>query len=646
MWISIAFSNFWLFLVTGLFINLFGKIILLPFKINNSNIIEKTFKQLFTGLVVLVFITSILRTSFCTVNILFIIPLVFLFQQKIIKHDWNIKLNIISKELIFEIMIIILPGIFFYWQECYFFLNESSFGFKIPHLDFNTYSITSQSLIDFGKENRELVSNKLFPNDTNGVSPYHYFELWLNGIFYFIFKISPLKTLFFITYPLLKTTVFLGIVSAVMLKVHKITWALLIGLSLMFISGVFISVFENHELTKYYVGYTQSGPLTWGRKYLPIYIFSVISLLYFLKSNYKASIAAILCCPVVSIGTVPSVISIIFLIILIHYFRTKQISIIIFSTIYLVSFLLFFKVFTIKSTSNYVNNYALYIQILNDLTNFNLYKKLFFNFIFPLLRVFIFISPYLFIVLLFSLKKLNRLIVFLLAFIFFLSFLGAIYGSLFNGVLDSGQLLFNILPIVNTVLIGVFVLIIEYRLVLTSIFLITLVPLQVLNIQSETTIFAPEMYNRQSDEFKLKCLRAFQKNNESKIIGYLNEPECYTNGAIWSMYNNPCYFLTLSNNGAYFVDINPFDLKSETNNDLYNRSFIDKFEIKIFMKKILNQKKSEKLSIQEIFIKKYDIKYLYIRKNSKIQMKSLETLKIKSTIIDRYTGDKFVELKI
>jgi len=644
MGLTIAFSNFWLILVTGLFINLFGKIILLPFKNNNSNIFEKIFKQLFVGLIVLVCITSIIRSSFCTVNILFIIPLLFCLNQNFVEYDSDFKWNIFSKELLFEIMIVSFLGLLFYSQECFFFLKNSSFGYNIPHLDYNTYSITSQSLIDFGKENRELVSNKLFPNETNGVSPYHYFELWLNGLFHFIFKISPLKTLFFITYPLLKTTVFIGIVSVVLFKVPKLYWALLIGFCLMFITGFFVDGYENYELTKYYVGYTQSGPLTWGRKYLPIYIFSVLSLLYFLKLEFKLSIVAIMCCPIISIGTAPAVFSIIFAISLIHFYKKKQLSLIIFSSIFILFFLIFFKIFTIQSTSSYVNNNALYIQILNDFYNLELYKQLFFHALFPFLRVFIFLFPYLLIVIIFSLNKPNPINLSLWAFLIILSLFGALYGSLFNGILDSGQLLTNILPIINVVLIALIVKILEFRPKIITILLILFVPFQLFNIINETRIFSPEMYNRQSDEFRLSCLKKLKKNNNFEIIGYLNEPECYTNGAIWSMYTNPCYFLSLEDNGAYFVDLNPFELKKESNNDAYNRHFMERFEIKIFMRQLKEKKKMKNISIQEKFIRKYNIGYLYIRKDSKIQLNYFTDLKIKSILVDQNTGDQFIEL--
>jgi hypothetical protein len=542
-------------------------------------------------------------------------------------------------------MIVSFSGLLFYSQECFFFLKNSSFGYNIPHLDYNTYSITSQSLIDFGKENRELVNNKLFPNETNGVSPYHYFELWLNGLFHFIFKISPLKTLFFITYPLLKTTVFIGIVSVVLFKVPKLYWALLLGFCLMFITGFFVDGYENYELTKYYVGYTQSGPLTWGRKYLPIYIFSLLSLLYFLKLEYKLSIAIVMCCPIISIGTAPAVFSIVFIISMIHFYKSKQLSLIIFSSICILFFFIFFKIFTIQSTSSYVNDNVLYLQILNDYFNLELYKKLFFHALFPFLRVFIFLFPYLLIILIFSLNKLNPINLSLWAFFLVLSFFGAFYGSLFNGVLDSGQLLFNNMPIVNVVLIALIVQILKYRPKIITVILILLVPFQLINILNETKIFSPEMYNRQSDEFRLNCLKKLQKHNKSQIIGYLNEPECYTNGALWSMYTNPCYFLSLADNGAYFVDLNPFELKKESDKEINNGYFIDRFEIKIFMNKYSIENNINIYDIQKKFIKHSNLKFIYFRKKSKIQIKDFKTIKIKSVITDQKTGDQFVELR-
>jgi hypothetical protein len=231
------------------------------------------------------------------------------------------------------------------------------------------------------------------------------------------------------------------------------------------------------------------------------------------------------------------------------------------------------------------------------------------------------------------------------AFLLILSFFGALYGSLFNGILDSGQLLTNILPIINVVFIAFIVKILEYRPKIITILLILLVPFQLFNIINETRIFSPEIYNRQSDEFRLSCLKKLQKNNKAEFIGYFNEPDCYTNGALWSMYTNPCYFLSLEDNGAYFLDLNPFALKKESNTDVYNRHFMERFEIKIFLRQYKEKKKNENLSIQEKFISEHKLRYLYIRKNSNIQFTYFKTLKIKSMLFDRKTGDQFIELR-
>jgi poly(A) polymerase len=73
--------------------------------------------------------------------------------------------------------------------------------------------IRSEFLKIVGNENKEMLKNFMFPEMFEGVSPYHYFELWLTGFFSTLYNISSLKIILLVTYPILKGTFLIAIFS-------------------------------------------------------------------------------------------------------------------------------------------------------------------------------------------------------------------------------------------------------------------------------------------------------------------------------------------------------------------------------------------------------------------------------------------------
>lgn len=643
----LIFIYFFLFCVLGIFISLLcGAVVRSCFRLNQNSRFTNVFFNLFTGLTTLVFLISVISTKGVTINLLIpiiAISIIRLTKIKISKPKFNfISLKKLFVEL-FYFSAILLP---FFIQEFYYFIDYSDFHFVVPHLDFNFYANISGSLTEYGVENKDRALNYLFPTLYKGVTPYHYFELWLNGFFSRLFHLSPLKTFMLITYPILKTGVFFGVLTVINLK-YEITFKYLVFAFLfLFISGVYFQFYNEFELTKYFIGYTQSGCLSWGRKYLPLYMVSLLFLFYFFKNEYSTAFTILLLIALFSIGSAPGIITISCLCLAYLSFKNKNYFSLLTLAVFSFFFFLFYKIFTIDVTTEYVNNLALYKKILLDPTNILLLKRFLFAFIFPFLRVLLIYAPYFLMILILTYlsNEINKVKILMMLFIgLVLCLFSSFYAAMLNGVLDSGQLLYNNLPLLNVIIIGTFIMLyqeMKFRKILFAFLMLTAI-CHLIHFNTYIKENTPIAYNGYSDIFKSECVKELEKSDKKEIIGYSMNDKNYSGGGLKAYYNIPCFFLGLNSKGAHFIDINPFRIiqfsKSLPPEDAF---YVDNMEINIYKRLI-----KDKLSIEELqykFVKAHNIKYIYIQKNSSLSGGFLKKRQVKRIIEDEITGDKLI----
>jgi hypothetical protein len=91
-------------------------------------------------------------------------------------------------------------------------LRWAEFPFAVPHRDLYFYSLCSEFIFSTGKENTYNLLN-LFGSGYENMSPYHYFELWLNAGLYRMWGLPSLTAFLFVLTPLFIFGVFTGIVA-------------------------------------------------------------------------------------------------------------------------------------------------------------------------------------------------------------------------------------------------------------------------------------------------------------------------------------------------------------------------------------------------------------------------------------------------
>lgn len=648
----VIFISFFLICLATLGLIMFIGLLASKFIANGSGTwYSNLFLSLIIGLLLLTTLYSIFCTAGKTISLLILI-LGFLYaKREVVITKPKVRVFNFIKELTSYTFIAALCCVPFYIFEFFYFVKTGEFNFVVTHLDFNDYAITSKSIAEFGNENRYYALNHLYPKDYNGVSPYHYFELWFSIMISKLFSISPIKALILVSYPCAKAILFVSIINlAKFILKESLIVCIFASLFLMFISGVYMPFYEEYELTKYFIGYTQSGAMAWGKKYLIIYIISVASLMHFLQKKHTEALIILMVLPILSIGTAPATFASVGCLLLFLAFKERKIKDLSSYAIVVVLFVAFYKLFTVRETINNVGNYALFSLILSAPLDISLYKKFVFYAVFPFIRTIIIYSPYLLIILYLNYvsrranKKLNDIEIILYSLICLLLFFGSIGSALLNGIYDSGQLLYNILPLINLI-IGTLILIrLSYINKITT-YIFTFIPLALFHLFNNHEVFkdwTPKDYNIHSDLFKKDCIGLLEVSPQSEVIAFVMRDEFYDKGPIVSRYSNPCYFLQFNSKGCYFIDINILKSFSRPENlsAVEVSTFKGIYEYAVFSEK--NRASSNDFKIQNHFLKQFKVSYLYLQNGADLPENFEKSFKINKAINDSITGDKLI----
>ena len=159
------------------------------------------FFSLLIGWITIILATSLYFTGFKTIHIGWLILLLIALFKK--RFRISIHLNIKGKYLIVLLLFANLLLLYTFYNN-----YELHFSyFRTPFLDFIYYSNLSYSLIHSGYENYNIFNNLL---PLKGATPYHYSDLWLNGIVSYVSGIPNIKALELITYPVGYVMLFFG----------------------------------------------------------------------------------------------------------------------------------------------------------------------------------------------------------------------------------------------------------------------------------------------------------------------------------------------------------------------------------------------------------------------------------------------------
>ncbi len=414
--------------------------------------------SLLIGVVTYVTLFSIITTGFKTVNILFLLFLFFYLHR--IKYRINLTRHVLSESIGFakkHILFILFFSLLFYLYEAIWYFKPGEFNNIIPFVDYVDMYNISQVISQTGQENNKyLISNYYYYAQFHGISPYHFFELWLNGLFSTILPISGALTLMLFVYPLFYFASYIGILAVWEYYGEVNIFKKIISLFLLFVGGMYFEFYNKYELLKWYGGNVGNIAHIWGKKSAILYPFIFSAFICFLNRRYWISIALILALCIVSIGVMPGITGGVFLFLIFNFLhktfpKDELRKVFLLYLSFIVAFVIIFFVWGNKNEESLGFSNI----VLGFFKGFDwaFAKTVFFRILFPVLRLIVIYSPYLIfaLIILFikpplkssSRKELKQLLVLL----YLILFVGSVAGAVASiNIFSGGQFFGYLLP--------------------------------------------------------------------------------------------------------------------------------------------------------------------------------------------------------
>ncbi len=521
----------------------------------------------------------------------------------------------------------------------------------LPSDDILFYSGLSNSIIQFGNENRYEALNSLYPHLFSGISPYHFYEIWFTSLIGFISGYGYTFILQFVVYPYLVWLFVLGILSAIehlvkqlQLKHYILTFLLLL------IGPIYFSVYEvlfhDGEFFPTTV-FTISGfvkqtlPFSYyGQKHLPVYIFSILSFLFLIKEKYKSSLVTGLFIAVCSFGPILGVFGAFGLLLLFQKnFKTKEnfILLSIFS-ITLFSFIVILKMGInneISEKTIYFSNFLKYLNFKGEIL------RIAAKIVGPIIWFSILYFPLILLIFIFRKRIFNNPELKILYMFLLFSFgIGSFAISLVQGM-NSDQFLTNLIPIFNVIIIITLIYLFQSesvkKIVQFCIFTFALingcflVSFHLNNHKNIDKSYSKEIYS------KVKNLLNQEKSNP--IIAFVLPDSFIQNFAPLIWYTQKPGKIFLLENYFNLVNINYPYIKYERNST--SIAFSADNQMRFFLKEKIVPFENFG-SFQKDFLKQKSIKWLFCAKGVQLS-EQVESL-IEKKYVDTISGEVYCRL--
>lgn len=583
-------------------IYLSGKIILSCFDIYITKEL-KLFSSYIVGILLWILIYSVVKSSFLTINLgLFpvIVYFVFFYRNRI--KSFNFELSSVKNELLLSALIFLPVFIF----QAYFYFDFLNDSFKTLHTDHYLYADFSNSLKLFGIESK--FTDLIYYNNVEYLVPYHYAELWLTASFSEIFRISSISSYFLIVIPLCASIYAVGVYSLLSKLNHNFVFKYLLIISGLFISGVYFSIYDNFEITKYSYQADNGILSLFSQKLCVVYVFLLFASVLFVNGYRHISIVTFSIIPFFSISFLPSLIGGAILYSIFLFIRRKKIAdnfkIGILSALYSGIFiLLFYQIFRTSYSNEIIGNDVFLKALISGDINIADLKIFIGNNVYRLIRPLIFYAPFIVFILFFIRKQLK------LTFFYFCVILsGVISSSLLYGVMDSGQFASNTYIIINiSVIIGLSILLSESMLKRAK-YIFSLLFFTIILYNISTTIKNKTTNGIADNKNILVEISNKLDRNPVCILVFLSENDYSSIPLAWWQLKNDLLPLTqYTDNDVIFSIGNP--------NMFFKANKVVSHSDSLYYKHLfpVNQEILEK-GVCTDFINRNNIKYLYIKK--------------------------------
>jgi hypothetical protein len=344
---------------------LFGKLFLGLLSIKFQYPYQSLFLQSLVGICSLSLATSLISTKLMTIQIVSVVVIAFAFflRSTLSISEPNPE-SITSKRNSKALLEVLICSLIVFSIRFFSFYHENGL-FSITHPDYSFYARLSNYLLKFGKEN---LTGEPFFYQEYGSQPYHYFELWLTAALTFVSGLNVLVNLMAVTYSLLTVLVWIGIMACVEQIKKNVTFLdKLVGFFLLFLTGLYVPLYDQSSFLSVASVFSVNG---WNySKILTIYLFLLLTILFFLKGSKKEALCFSLILPIAYAATAPGILVGIFVWVIIdHLFYHRDIVFLRQALFYIIVVALgiigFYMLTSFPQTDSKINslNQALYIR--------------------------------------------------------------------------------------------------------------------------------------------------------------------------------------------------------------------------------------------------------------------------------------------
>jgi hypothetical protein len=582
-------------------------------------------------------------TSFKTIYILFFPIYIFLFYKKyiIINKNYFPDLTRNLKYLLTLIPIILIQ----------YFLYFDFKDWKVYEIsnDIHMYGSIAYNLIQYKQENSFGFLNELYPKLFNGISAYHYFEIWITSMIGFITNKSYSIILILIVYPYLIWVLYLGIISIFENYNNKIKLKhLFFLLCLLFIGPIYFNFYETilndgnviNSVVFTITGFTkQTLPFSfYGQKHLPVYVFCILNINLFLKYYVKIGFYLSLLITICSFGLFPGIYGGIGLMIA----TNKKIRTRYYLLIFLLTLLSLFYILSVNKPKIDVeiSNQTIYIN--SFLTNLNLKGeiiRILAKFINPIIWLTTLYLPILIIFYIYRKLILKSVLIKQLLLFSCFSFISACgFISLLQG-LNSDQFLTNLLPLFNCIIILIVIFIITKEVKKRNILFIFMV---IITLNINSTLNHHQFFVRSSySSIAVNTVREkLEKSGENPKIAYLLSGKNIKIFSPVMWYSIRPGKIFLLNNNYNFMNINYPYIKYPINSTSIAFSPVN--QMRFYLKnKYVPLDKFGKIQLQ--FLQQNKIRWIFCSKECLIPIEIKR--KIKHIYNDSINNELYIELK-
>ncbi len=605
------------------------------FKIHIEKPYTKHFTNLMVGLNIFILTTAIYFTKGITVMV-FMIPLFFYFifkykNSSTVQVDKKNMTNFRYDFVLFLVAISIGSLLFFIFRFGQIYNSEFDIPF-LPHSDLVFYTNCIDFLTRFGYENSSCdYANPL------GVNPYHYYELWQSAGFSSLLGLNTCLTLILITFSIANILIWIGII-AILEQFKKVEILdLILCFFLVFITGFVFNIYTNVYFMSDILVYSLNAVTI--LKFYPNYIFLIAAVLFILNKKNNDALICLLALPIVHIGNAISIYPVFIIWYFIDFMYTKKVKIN-YLMICLSSVILIFAFYKILHPSN--SHVSTHFSDIFLKINEVLYWKTAINIIGGSTIQFALIFMPFWVLYIFNFKFQHIFVKenFIIFLIYSISLLG---WALLNYKLTSTQIFANIsLNVFNLISILIIILIwvkkkrTVFRIFFIAIFLIAGFINSYRNYQFSYDKSGDYLTSIKQESKNFSSIGAFMMDKEDYTFSFSYVTTLNILGKYLIYFDKKTFPLSLSiYDYPYSKDSRLNQIEKET---IATSSFYRFVESQKLNKQFDSIEKS-----QLQFIQKFKINYLICTKN--VTLSNLLQQRIKKSIIDKNTGERFYLLK-